>query len=380
MIIGVSLESIGRNVLAPLYHILGGSRPSDKTTKVTLYGRNVYLVGANNDGAVRRIQGANLAMAYVDEIAAIPYAFVKMLEGRLRIPGALLLATCNPEGPHHWLKKEYIDRGINGTKILDLIDWTFLMEDNPGLDPVFKERLKSSYTGVWYNRMILGQWAVAHGLIYDAFDDLNLYSDPFDSPSYYIAGVDYGTSNATAAVLAAVTPNRYPQIRIIQEYYYDSIKKGRQKTDDELASDLVDMCANYSLRAIYVDPSAASLKAELRSRNMPVVDAKNDVLEGIKIVSKFIANKNLVVHRSCATLIECLHSYCWDAKAADRGEDKPLKKSDHAADCLRYCVASAFPTGIFDHPDENITIEQLRRVVYGNQCADIFGSGQVGYL
>lgn len=381
MIIGVSLESVGRNVLGDLFNIIGGTKPSDKTTKIKIYGRDVYLVGANNDGAVRRIQGSNLAFAYVDEIACIPYSFIRMLEGRLRLPGARLLATCNPEGPNHWLKKEFIDRGINGTKELDLIDWRFLMDDNPGLDPAFKQRLKSSYSGMWYKRMILGEWAVSHGLIYDAYDHLNEYSDPIDSANYYIVGVDYGTSNATAAVLCAITPNKWPQIHVVQEYYYDSVKKGRQKTDDELASDIVDLCAYHNVRCVYVDPSAASLKAELRSRNIPVLDAKNDVIEGIKVTSKFVANKNLLIHKSCTTLIETMQSYSWDPKAADRGEDKPLKKSEHICDALRYAMYSAFPHGLFSHPDENITIQQLRQQVYGDQMTDLMGNpGTGGYF
>lgn len=361
MIIGVNRDTIQRNVLIELYKFLGFSPPSSKTSETKLYGRPIYFVGAHDEGAVRRIQGATLALAYVDEATCIPQPFWSMLLSRLSVSGAQLLATCNPEGPAHWLKKNFLDRSTD----LSLASWNFSLDDNPSLDEAFKENLKKEYTGMWYKRYILGEWAVAQGLIYDAFDHDNLYEHPAAAPNYHIVGIDYGTSNATAAVLCAVSPKRWPQIRVEEEYYYDSVKKGKSKTDAELADDIYEFVKLKNISAIYVDPSAASFKIELRNRNLPVLDANNDVLNGIKIVSKFISNKNLVFHKSCKTLIECIQTYAWCPKAADRGEDKPLKEREHIADALRYACYSAFPEGEFNHPDENLTIDQLKRRIYG---------------
>ena len=375
MIIGVNRETIQRNVLGELYKFLGFSPPSSKSTETKLYGRNCYFVGAHDESAVRRIQGSTLAFAYVDEATCIPQPFWRMLQSRLSIPHAQVLATCNPEGPQHWLKKDYIDRSHE----LDIAYWNFTLDDNPVLDPVYKENLKKEYSGMWYKRYILGEWAVSHGLIYDAFDHDNIYEDPYPIAAYYLVGIDYGTSNATAAVLCAVTPNKWPQLRIEEEYYYDSVVKGRSKTDAELADDIQRFVLTKNVRAIYVDPSAASFKIELRNRNLPVLDANNDVLEGIKVTSKFITQKNLLMHRSCKTLIDCMQSYCWDAKAADKGLDKPLKEREHILDATRYLCYSAFPRGEFGHPDENLTIEQLRHQVYGDNSIDMLSPPVGGY-
>lgn len=371
MIVGVNRESIQRNVLLELYKFLGFSPPSSKTNETKLYGRNIYFVGAHDEGAVRRIQGATLAFAYVDEAACIPLPFWRMLLSRLSVQGAQLLATCNPEGPAHWLKKEYIDRAND----LSLVSWSFTLEDNPSLSEDYKNNLRKEYTGMWYKRYILGEWAVAHGLIYDSFDHDNLFDKQMEPPNYYVMGIDYGTSNATAAVLCAVSPTRWPQIRVEDEYYYDSEKRGRSKTDAELADDIKSFIGHRNITAIYVDPSAASLKLELRNRNLPVLDARNDVIEGIKQTSKFVAQKNLVIHKKCLTLIDCIQTYAWDPKAADQGEDKPLKKREHILDALRYACYSAFPSGEFSHPDENLTIDQLRRKVYGEESILGFQSG-----
>jgi PBSX family phage terminase large subunit len=375
LITGVSRTTIQHNVLSILYPSLGFPLPSDKAMHDRLYGKDIYFKGVHDSGAVKDIQGMTLALAYCDEVVNMPKNVWNMLIGRLRVSGARLLATCNPDGPAHWFKREVLDQSDNK----DIKHWTFLMEDNPVLPEDYKERMKKMYTGMWYKRYILGEWAVAHGLIYDAFDHENLYMHPFEPPNFYIVGIDYGTSNATAAVLVGIRPNRWPQLTVEEEYYYDSVKAGRQKTDDELANDIKRFVGHRNITCIYVDPSAASLKLELRNKGLSVVDAKNDVIPGIKVVSKFIAGKNLVVQKGCKTLIDVLQTYSWDPSAADRGEDKPLKKCEHIADALRYAIYSRFTTGEFNHPDENMTVDQLRRHIYGDDQHSFMGHSASGY-
>ncbi len=361
MIIGVNRTSIQRNILVHLYKKLGFPCPTEKSSKDQLYSRNVWFVGAPDVSAVSTIQGSTLALAYVDEATNIPEPFWKMLESRLSVPGAKLLATCNPEGPAHFIKKDYLDN-----KALDLVQWSFTLDDNPTLDESFKQQLKASYSGLWFKRYILGEWSLSHGAIYDTFDHYNQYDKPPYNPIYYVVGIDYGTTNATAAVLCAINPNQWPQICVESEYYWDSAKKGRSKTDEELVRDIKEFIGHKNVSAVYVDPAAASLKIALRHADIPVLDAKNDVIPGIKIVGKFIAGKNLVIHRSCVVLKEQIQSYSWCGKAASRGEDKPdkSKSADHCCDALRYAIFSAFPEGIFSHPDEHISYDQLRRKVF----------------
>lgn len=362
MIIGVNRNSIHRNIITTLYRILGFPPPSIMSNKTKLYGRDLYFVGAPDVSAVTTIQGSTLAMAYVDEATCIPEIFWKMLETRLSVPGARLFATCNPEGPAHWLKKEYLDRNVH-----DLKWWQFTLDDNPSLDDDYKKEIKASFSGMFYKRYILGEWALAYGAIYDAYDENNEYMNPFPAPNYYIVGIDYGTTNATAAVLCAITPNKWPQIRVESEYYYDSAKKGRSKTDAELVKDIQEFIGYKNVSAVYVDPAAASFKVALRQSDIPVLDANNDVLPGIRTVSTFIAGKNIVIHKSCTTLREHIQSYSWDPKAADRGEDNPIKKNDHILDALRYACYSAFPRAEFNNPDEQLSNAQLRRKVFSNE-------------
>lgn len=375
MIIGVSRESIQRNILGELYRLLGFPPPSSKTNEGNLYGRRMYFVGANDEGSVRKIQGATLASAYVDECVCIPEPFIKMLDTRLSITGAQMLMTCNPEGPAHFIKKDYLDRKDE----LNLASWHFVLDDNPSLSQQYKDDIKKSLSGAFYRRFILGEWALASGLIYDSFDSLNEYENLPMHPNWRVVGIDYGTVNATAAVMVGVTPTIWPQIRVEKEYYWDSVKQGRSKTDAELADDIKEFIGYHDVRAVYVDPAAASLKLELRRMNIPVIDALNDVLLGIRITSKFIHGKNLVIHKSCKILKEQLQSYIWDMKASSKGEDKPTKKDDHIVDALRYSIASQFKTGSFNNPDENLSIDQIKRYIYDDNSLPGFGNSG-GYM
>lgn len=371
MIIGVNRSTIHRNILTHLYKQLGFPCPSPMCNKTQLYGRDVYFVGAPDVSAVTTIQGSTLALAYVDEAVCIPEPFWKMLETRLSVPGAKLLATANPGAPSHWLKKQYLDR----QDIHDLICWDFHLDDNPMLDEAYKNAIKASFTGVWNKRFIQGLWCQATGAVYPDFDHDNIYTHPFSNPRYYIVGIDYGTTNASAAVLCAIDPTKWPQVRIEAEYYYDSVVHGRPKTDAELVKDIKDFIGYKNVTAVYIDPAAASLKIALRQQNLPVLDAENDVLLGIKTVNKFIAGKNIVVQAACKTLIEQLQSYAWCPKASERGEDKPIKSADHSCDALRYSLTPFMKTGEFSNPDEYLSHDQLmRKVFHENDMYDQFNS------
>ena len=75
---------------------------------------------------------------------------------------------------------------------------------------------------------------------------------------------------------------------------------------------------------------------------IPIRDAENDVTEGIKTLSSYLSMGDLKICRNCRNLIGEIQGYCWDPKAAERGEDAPIKRADQAIDALRYSVFSYF--------------------------------------
>lgn len=338
IIVGVSRESIQRNIIGELFNLLGVPAPTPKVTQVDLFGRRLFLVGANDEGAVRKIQGATFACAYVDEIVLLPQTFYRMLLSRLSVEGAKLLATCNPAGPHHWVKKEIIDNPE-----LNKAVFNFTLDDNPALSDSYKNELRKEYTGMWYQRYIMGEWAIAEGLVFDAITEEHFVEMDIENPLWYSAAFDIGTVNPTAGLVAAFNPQKWPQIYVMDEFYYNSRTQGRQKTNQELAADIDQWLQVYDPRMSYVDPSAASFKLELKRLGYKVKDAVNDVMPGIQWVNHLLDNRHLMFHPSCKNLRKEIFSYTWDTKAIERGEDKPVKKDDHLNDSLRYLCLSNFP-------------------------------------
>lgn len=337
MILGKSRDTIKRNVLYPLRSLLG-NRFNFWLGKAeaNLYTRVIHLVGANDERAAHKIQGCTLAGAYLDELATIPEPVFEMLKGRLSISGAKVFATTNPDSPFHWLKRKFLDREDE----LDIRHWDFRLEDNPSLDKVFVDNIKKEYQGLWYRRYIEGQWVLAEGTVFDFFDrNVHCIDYPPGAADYFIVGCDYGTSNPTAFSLIGYSNKTYPNKWLEREYYWDSRKTLRQKTDTEYAIDLKKFIDGYNVRCIYIDPSAVSFRVELQRQGFHgVIEAENEVLDGIRYHSIQLANGSFKVCSNCTKAIEEYSTYRWDEKASDRGEDKPKKENDHLMDSIRYAL------------------------------------------
>jgi PBSX family phage terminase large subunit len=318
--------------------------------------RTIYIVGANDERASAKIQGSTLLGALVDEASILPQSVWQMLMSRLSLPGSRLYATSNPDSPYHWLKTDWIDRSEElGAKV-----WHFGFDDNPSLTPDFKAQLAREYVGLWYQRYIEGKWVLAEGTIYDFFDPKeHVIKMPPGAADYYVVGVDYGTINPCVFTLIAYSNRTQPNMWIEDEWYWDSSKRLIQKTDAEYAEDLKKFIAGKNVKAIYIDPAAASLKAECNRIGVhQMYDANNDVLNGIRYVSTLIKMGTLRVCSCCQNHIKEFGSYVWDNNAARRGEDKPKKEHDHAMDAARYGIFTHF----FNRVNPAISREEFTRV------------------
>ena len=198
---------------------------------------------------------------------------------------------------------------------------------------------------------------MAEGAVFDFFDKkIHVVKRPPRSAEYWIAGVDYGTINSFSCTLIGISTGRYDQSGISRwaekEFVWDSSKQHRQKTNSEYADDVLSFLEPYSIHGIYIDPSAASFKLELRKRGLKVIDADNDVQNGIEFVTSEMKKGNLLICDSCPNLIREVESYVWDSRAAEKGEDAPLKKDDHSIDSLRYAVYT-HKIAVYDYEGHN---------------------------
>ena len=354
IIAGKSMGALKRNVLEPMFQILTAKgidyhyhRSGDPYVQI---GTNTYyLFGANNEASQDTLQGLTAAGAYLDEVALFPRSFVDQAIGRCSAEtngnGGKVFVNCNPAGPYHWFKTEFIDKAKE-KKIFDL---HFTMNDNLSLSERVKQRFYRIYSGVFFQRYILGLWVLAEGIIYDMFNEEEHVIDewPNDIHDYQVA-IDYGTKNPTAFVLQGIhyDTDGIATYYNLKEYFYDGRAEGKQKTDNTYYDDLETFCAGYTNEVI-IDPSAASFIALIEEKGvLSVTKADNAVLDGIRTVSRLISERRCLTHRDCVNLLRERSSYVWDEKASNRGEDKPVKDFDHVMDAERYGIYTKENRGV----------------------------------
>ena len=343
---GKSVGAVERNIITPLFgisylkdnfdmtysrsgHVITARR-GNKTNRF-------YCFGGKDESSYALIQGITLAGVMLDEVALMPRSFVEQALARCSVTGSKLWFNCNPENPRHWFRQEWILKADSK----NALHLHFEMNDNPSLDEETKERYRNMYSGVFYQRYILGQWVMSEGVIYDMFNhDVNTYR-PGEEPIWmkrratrYIA-CDYGTTN----------PMRFLEIyddeetiRVAREYDWDSRETHRQKTDKEYADDLINFMGDYC--AVIIDPSAASFIAELRSRGVYVIQPDNHVPDGIRKTASRLQRGKIQVCTICERILDEFGTYIWDERAAQGGKEQPVKQNDHSLDALRYYVNS----------------------------------------
>lgn len=291
-----------------------------------------YIFGGKDERSQDLIQGITLAGCFFDEVALMPESFVNQATGRCSVEGSKFWFNCNPDGPYHWFKVNWIDKQIEK----NILYLHFTMDDNLSLSEKIKARYRSMYSGVFYQRYIKGLWVVAEGVIYDMFEKSKHILDSINNlinDTYYVS-CDYGTQNATVFLLWCKNING--KWICIKEYYYSGREEVTQKTNNEYADDLKAFLGEIKPKAIIIDPSAASFIAELRKRGYKIKKAKNDVIDGIRFVSSMLNEERIAFSKECRNTILEFNSYTWDAKASEKGEDKPIKQHDHAMDAVRY--------------------------------------------
>lgn len=358
---GKTISSFKRNVLQNLklmltsrgYHLIyhiSGDFPN--MLEVSRNGRTnyFYIFGGKDEGSQDLVQGITAAGAFFDEVALMPESFVNQATARCSVEGATWWFNCNPAGPMHWFKLEWIDKRIKKR----LLYLHFTMDDNLSLSEKVKEKYRAMYAGVFYLRYIKGLWAVAEGLIYTMLTDDNLYTDQerpvaLKNTAMKAITVDYGTTNP--CVFLEVWDDGQT-IWIDQEYRWDSRSEearrsaNPQRTDAQYADDMTEFMGMepQDQCMVVVDPSAASFITELRSRGLYVKPANNEVADGIRVVGSLLAKRNIRINKdNCKGLISEMQSYVWDDKAAERGEEKPVKQKDHGPDALRYYCYTVLP-------------------------------------
>ena len=341
VILGATRENIERNILQPLRDIYGDSAATGITSNnfTRIFGEKVYCIGADNVRQVAKIRGSEIAYCAIDEATDINPEVFEMLKSRLSLPWSCCDITTNPSSPGHWFKK-FIDSSKDG---VDIYCQNYTIYDNPFLPHDYVKALEAEYSGtVYFDRYILGKWTLAEGLVYPNYEKAVVEASSLVSVEFYdqwVLSVDYGTQNATAALLFGRRGNSWVLFR---EYRYSGRDTGRQKTDAEYVEDMLQLvhdipCPNGDAIEVIIDPSAASfIEAMRRTGRFKVRKADNDVLNGIRCTAVAMSSGKLYISNSCEGTIKELQGYIWDTSRDD--VERPVKVEDHCMDAMRYLV------------------------------------------
>jgi len=358
VILGVSKGTIERNVLQPLRQIYGKNMVStiNSSNIAKLFGEEVYCLGAEKISQVSKIQGTSIKYCYGDEVAKWNEEVFVMLQGSLDKPYSMMDGALNPENQSHWLKKNFLD--MVEEKKLDVYVQHYTIFDNPFLPQEFVDNLCKEYEGtIFYDRLILGLWKNAEGIIYRQFAD---------NPSVYIKdkavdeygnkvnfmiisiGIDYGaTQGETEFKATGITPY------FRQVWTIDEMKLKGLHSPEEMYEKFVEfykrVVAEYGkVTHAFGDYGALGqvitfgLNKYLQQHRIPlqVQDCiKGRIVDRIELDCHLFGQMRRFILKKCKYLIEAYTQALWD----DKKEDERLDDGTTPIDDLDASEYSIFP-------------------------------------
>ena len=319
LMLGNTQGTVNRNILEPMRDIWGSKlvgRIISGENYATVFGQKVYILGADKQTSVTKIQGMTVEYAYGDEMTTWAQPVFEMLKSRLRCEHSAFDGTANPDSAHHYIKK-FIDSDA------DVYCQTSTIDDNPFLPAEFVEQLKKEYAGtVYYKRFILGQWAAAEGACYPLFAANPDRYIAFIAPPVMYAniGVDFGGGTSGHAFQCVGFTFRYAEMVILEEYFNKNALDP-QTLESEFV-EFVRMCQRkYVIQAVYCDSAEQTLinglrvAAERSGLRVNIFNAlKKPINERIRAVCKLQGADRFKILAHCKTTIDAYASAVYDNK------------------------------------------------------------------
>ena len=344
LLTGKTKDTLLRNILSDIFDVLGeGNFTYNKSEGILHFmGKTVWCLGANDERSESRFRGPTVGSWYGDEVTTYPDSVMKMAVSRPSIPGAKIFWTTNPDSPYHPVYTEY----MTNPKMIEentIQSMHFTLENNLTLDNRYTTHLKSTYSGLWYDRFILGLWTVAEGAIYDMFieSEHTFASDkqPFAVYDDYTVGVDYATASVCCFTLMGIKKGEVGySYHFLKEWYYDARVAKRSKADGEYVEDMKEFIGSLPVSRIFMPHDAASMTVALRQKGFVVSTLDPDVVNELKIIGNMFRDGKIMISHECENLIKQMMTYVWDQQAQALGVDAPAKVDDHAVDSMRYNI------------------------------------------
>lgn len=285
-------------------------------------------------------------------------SFIKVAMARqLAAKSPYTLWDLNPSDPYADIYSNYIDH-------FRKFPWYhyehFNIFDNATMTPERIQEIEDKYdkTSVWYRRDILGERAVAEGLIFRYFAD---NPDPylFEEDelkewmktngykfSHLIMGIDFGDSGSKYSFHLSGFLRGWKDMRALDE---DDLEKSGNINADMLCREFIRF---YRLilekwgypEYIFCDSASNTLINTLRTAAMenglPYSNiagvVKNEISERPKAVDSLLYTGRLKISKNCPNLITALKNLKWDEKHPDIPEDENINNINDYWDSFCY--------------------------------------------
>ena len=312
-IVGVSKETIKRNVIEPLQELYPGQVGDIGSNNVCkMFGEKVYCLGADNVGRVAKFRGARVKYLYIDELVDINKEVFELLKSRLSFEYSICDFSGNPQSLNHWAK-EFIDSDI------DIYCQHYTIFDNPFLPKEYVEQLCKEYQGtVYYNRYILGQWCNAEGLIFKQIaDNKDRYITEKVIDGIISIGIDWGGNGSKHSITATRIMRNFHKIEVLKSDVMIATGTDTQKVFKWIIDFINEIIITYgSVECIFCDSAEQVLNNSLRSElvkngiHIPLKDSiKTEISERIKIYNILLNTDRICfLKNKTKTIIEALQT------------------------------------------------------------------------
>ena len=294
-----------------------------------------YQFGGKDESSQDLIQGMTLGGVLFDEVALMPQSFVAQAEARCSVAGSKLWYNCNPKGPSHWFKKEYVDIA----KDKKLLYLHFTMKDNLTLTPEVRERYERMFTGVFYIRNVLGLWVTAEGKIYTAFTKDNVipvtewyardkdgkYTHPLRKKiSIVTMGVDFGGNKSSHAFnLTGFTSGFNELVTLKEKRILEDVTPN--ELEEQFLEFVRECIAEYpQLTTVYCDSAEQVLirgfKTVLRNNGIALAvknARKGEIIDRIRFYCQMMNQMRYFIVSNCKETIQAFDDAVWEEDKED---------------------------------------------------------------
>ena len=348
LMVGKTITTLKRNCLGLLESLIGDNITySISQKKALIFGRTVWLEGANDERSESKIRGMTLKGVYVDELTQIPQDFYLMALSRLSEKGAVFLATTNPDHPNHYVKTQIIDNDVLDKQVIK-----FLIDDNIFLDETYKDNLKKEYSGVFYQRFILGEFVRAEGIIFPEFaDDPSrwIISEKDVPKSFRVVEVGFDIGGNGSAYAMTCTGQGYDGV---QDRLKAEKRQANEMTMDDIESFVNDFCGDcerqYGVRIDMINCDHVAVIVNTINDNTKYragLCYKPPLEDRVFLYSKLFSKDKLkFVDGMCDDLIEEMQNLVFDDRS-----DRPIPLDDGSMQIDTYDSACYSESGYWHY-------------------------------